>query len=167
MDNIKFSADDRLPTELHPKGAVKAVCVDVVDLGLTKNPFYGKDPAKPGTELVHKIRIHWETEKTKSTGKRFVISKTYKLSLYAGKGKSGANKATLYKDLTSWFGEPITVFPPSEAFKDKAATLLITHEPGADGTVYNKIVSVDPDDDMDVLTPSGDYVRYVAKESAA
>jgi hypothetical protein len=70
-----------------PEGLHQAVCVDVVDLGLVEGPW----GAKP------KVRIVWQLDQTNpETGKRFVVSQQYTLSLN--------EKATLRHHLEAWRG---------------------------------------------------------------
>jgi hypothetical protein len=84
-------------------GLYKATCYQVLDLG-THPGFKGK--------LQHKIMITWEIPELRidvpedsdspHAGKDMprVVGKEYTLSL--------SDRATLYKDLTSWRGKPFT-----------------------------------------------------------
>ena len=73
-----------------PEGAHAAVCVDVVDLGIMKVSFGGKDKQQ------HKIRIVWQIDEVMPDNKPYSASKRYTLSLH--------EKAALRKDLESWRG---------------------------------------------------------------
>lgn len=75
-----------------PSGTFSAVCCDVVDLGVLKVSFGGKDKQQ------HKIYISWQVEEDMPDGKPFIASKRYTLSLH--------EKAGLRKDLESWRGRP-------------------------------------------------------------
>lgn len=72
------------PAGLHP-----SVCVDVVDLGMVDGQF--------GTK--HKVRIVWQIEEEDDeTGKRFIVSQMYTLSLN--------EKAKLRHHLEAWRSRP-------------------------------------------------------------
>ena len=75
-----------------PAGAHPAVCCDVVDLGVMKVVYGGKEKQQ------HKIRIVWQLEEMDPNGKPFRVQKRYTLSLH--------EKAQLRKDLESWRGRP-------------------------------------------------------------
>jgi hypothetical protein len=77
-----------------PAGTWAAVCVDVVDLGMLKVSFGGKDKTQ------HKIRIVWQIAEVRPDNKPFDVSKRYTLSLH--------EKAGLRKDLESWRGRPFS-----------------------------------------------------------
>lgn len=83
---------------LVPCGLKQAVCYEVWDIGDQKGEYNGVP------NITHKIIIAWEIDETietgEYTGKRFVISKFYTLSL----GK----KANLRHDLESWRGKSFT-----------------------------------------------------------
>ena len=82
--------------EICPDELMQAVCYAVVDLGYHYDQMYDK--------THHKVAVLFEMAKTMSegdyTGKRFVLSKIYTLTL----GK----KANLRKDLESWRGRQFT-----------------------------------------------------------
>jgi len=73
-----------------PEGLHRAVCVDVLDLGLQPSPWGEK----------HKVRIVWEVEAENSDGQRFQVRQTYNLSLN--------EKATLSEHLEAWRGKKYT-----------------------------------------------------------
>jgi hypothetical protein len=74
-----------------PAGLHKAVCVDVVDLGLVETSF-GIKPM---------IRVVWQTEeRDEEKGRRYLVSKRYNPSLH--------EKASLRKDLENWRGRAFT-----------------------------------------------------------
>lgn len=80
--------------ELAPAGAHPAVCCDVVDLGIMKVIYAGKEKQQ------HKVRLVWQLDEVDSTGKPFLAFKRYTLSLH--------EKAQLRKDLESWRGRSFT-----------------------------------------------------------
>lgn len=77
-----------------PEGAHAAVCVDVVDLGMMKVSFGGKEKTQ------HKIRIVWQIAEVMANNKPYNAQKRYTLSLH--------EKAALRKDLESWRGRAFT-----------------------------------------------------------
>ena len=83
------------PREKPEPGLHNAVCSKMFDLGIQEG-FGGKPQ--------HKVVIYWELEETMQTGdyagKRFVLSRTYTLSLN--------EKASLRRDLESWRGKGFT-----------------------------------------------------------
>ena len=83
------------PREKPEAGLHNAVCSKMFDLGIQEG-FQGKPQ--------HKVVIYWELEETMKTGEyagqRFVMSRTYTLSLN--------EKATLRRDLESWRGKGFT-----------------------------------------------------------
>lgn len=74
-----------------PSGTHSAVCVDVVDLGMLKTSFAGKDKQQ------HKIYVVWQIAEDMPDGKPFTVRKRYTLSLF--------DMAALRKDLESWRGK--------------------------------------------------------------
>lgn len=78
-----------------PAGTYQAVCADIVDLGMVKSEWQGKE------RTVHKIRIYWLLDEVNpEIGKPYLVTKTYNLSLN--------EKATLRKDLEAWRGVAFT-----------------------------------------------------------
>lgn len=74
-----------------PAGTHAAVCCDIIDLGVLKVNYGGKEKSQ------HKVRIVWQlAELRPSDGKPFQASKRYTNSLH--------EKASLRKDLESWRG---------------------------------------------------------------
>lgn len=73
-----------------PAGTHPAVCVDVVDLGILKVNWGGKEKSQ------HKINVVWQIGEARQDGKPFQVQKRYTLSLH--------EKAALRKDLESWRG---------------------------------------------------------------
>ncbi len=77
-----------------PEGTHAAVCVDVVDLGMLKVSFGGKEKEQ------HKVRIVWQIDEDRDDGKPFQVQRRYTLSLH--------EKAALRKDLEAWRGRVFT-----------------------------------------------------------
>lgn len=74
-----------------PEGLHRAVCVDVVDIGMVAGQF----------GLKHKVEIRWQTEeRIPATNKPFLVVKRYGLSLH--------KKSVLRPDLESWRGKSFT-----------------------------------------------------------
>lgn len=133
---------------LAPSGTHSAVCVDVVDLGMLKTSFAGKDKEQ------HKIYIVWQIEENMENGKPFTVRKRYTLSLY--------DKAALHQDLTSWRGKPFTNAELEgfdvESVVGAPCMLTVVQETKNEKTYANvKSVSKLPKS-MQPITPR-DYVR--------
>jgi len=80
---------------LAPNGMHRAVCVDIIDLGMQTTTFEGK------TRERHMVLMIWQLDKRDtSTNKRYLAGKRYNLSLNEA--------ATLRKDLESWRGKAFT-----------------------------------------------------------
>src|SRR3990170_816407 len=114
-----------------PEGLWPAVCVDVVDLGQVKQVWNGKEKS------AHKCRIVWEISELMASGKPFIVSKRYTLSLH--------EKAQLHKDLKTWRGQ---AFTPEELegfdiekVLGKPCNLVIVHTE-KDGMVYGNVQTV-------------------------
>jgi hypothetical protein len=60
----------------HPEGIHPAVCVDVVDLGLTEVEFQGQ------RKMVNKVKVVFETEAKWEDGKNCTVSKNFTASLH-------------------------------------------------------------------------------------
>lgn len=98
---IIAKGSERVKHELSP-GNYQAVCYGVWDIGMQKTPFKHES----GEPVVnHQVVLAFEVNETisstdKYSGKRFVQSKFYTLSL--------DERASLYKDLVSWRGRAFT-----------------------------------------------------------
>jgi hypothetical protein len=114
-----------------PPGAWSAVCCDVVDLGVLKVSFGGKEKKQ------HKIYISWQIEEVMADNKPFLATKRYTLSLH--------EKSGLRKDLESWRGRP---FSPEELEGFDLEKLigvpcmLSVVENRKDGKVYGNVTSI-------------------------
>lgn len=125
----KSSGTDFIPA---PAGTHSAVCVDVVDLGVLKVSFGGKD------KMQHKIKLVWQIGEDMQNGKPFQVSKRYTLSLH--------EKAALRKDLEAWRGR---AFNESELEGFDIEQLIgvpcmlgVIHAPGRDGGTFANVASL-------------------------
>jgi hypothetical protein len=124
----KSSGGNYIPA---PPGTHAAVCVDVVDLGMLKMAFGGKEHNQ------HKIRIVWQIEEVRADNKPYTVSRLYTLSLH--------EKASLRKDLESWRGRPFTDEELQgfdlEVLLSKAALLNVISE-SKNGLTYSNVASI-------------------------
>ena len=139
----------RKPFTPPPEGMWPAVCVDVADLGMEQSPW-GE---------LHKCRIVWEISPVMDTGKRFIASGKYTVSL--------GDKANLYKMLKTWRGRDFTA-DELRAFDldniiGKPCQLVITHTE-KEGNVYGNVTTVLKADPKNSLKPNGEYVRVKDRE---
>lgn len=132
--------------EQPPTGAIPAVCTNVYDLGM--QPGF-----EPGT-FAHKIVISWELveviKEGEFAGKRFVVSRTFTLSLH--------EKSSLRKILESWFGRGFTAEELKgfdvETIIGKACLLNIVPKLKEDGTKFSEVAAVMPlPKGMEPMTP--------------
>jgi hypothetical protein len=114
-----------------PSGTHAAVCCDVVDLGIVKSNYAGKEKKQ------HKIVVVWQTGETRDDGRPFLVRKRYTLSLH--------EKAALRKDLESWRGVPFTEDQLQgwdvEAVIGAPAMLSVIHN-AANGNVYANVSAI-------------------------
>jgi hypothetical protein len=114
-----------------PAGAHTAVCVDVIDHGMLKVVFQGKEQQK------HKITIAWQIDEDLPDGKPFLVRRRYTCSLH--------EKATLRRDLESWRGRAFTD-KELEAFDLESLLAVgclinVIHE-SRNGSTYANVASV-------------------------
>ena len=127
-----------------PEGVHNAVCVDVVDMGVISEGKYGPK---------HKCRLVWELEAKMESGKPFLQSKIYNLTL--------GERSYLHKDLKSWRGKPFTA-EELEGFDIEkvlgvSCQLHILHNE-EDGIIYANVMAVKRP--VKILKPTGEYIRY-------
>lgn len=165
-DDITYNESERTHhvSELHPRGAVKAICVDCIDLGMQENVFKKGPDGQP--LMQRRVRLVWETAKKKSDGRNFTVSKSYSMSLYDG--SNGGNQAALYTHLASWLGASWDGQFRSKQLVGRTAELFIAHEKlSQDKTkTFAKVLAVNPLEDGETLEASGEYKRFVAKAGA-
>jgi hypothetical protein len=137
-----------------PAGSHAAVCVDVVDLGVLKVTWGGKDKSQ------HKINIVWQIDEDRDDGKPHQVRKRYTLSLH--------EKASLRKDLESWRGQAFTDEELQgfdvERLIGVPCLLSVIHAKGNDGGTFANVASI-------MRLPKGmtapaarDYVRVCDRE---
>lgn len=80
--------------ELCPAGPQQLVCCDLVDHGLVRNAWGGKE------RVQHKVSLRWQSIHKMKDGRPYLVQKRYTFSLHA--------KATLRKDIDAWRGLPLT-----------------------------------------------------------
>jgi hypothetical protein len=138
-----------------PEGIHRAVCIDVVDLGLKKNNFNQKK-----ADLIHKIEICWETaEINPQTGRRYFAAKEYTFSL--------GERAALRKDLEAWLGRQLE---PGENFDLESligqnCRLTLTSKTSQWNNVYTNVTEVNPAGDQEeLLEVSSDEVRHAPEK---
>ena len=111
-----------------PEGLQRAVCADVVDLGMEESQWGAK----------HKVRVYWQLEERDEDGRRFIVVKKYTLSLH--------RKSSLCADLTSWRGRPFNEEEKLgfdlERLVGINAQIQIVHNPGNDGSVWSNVQAV-------------------------
>ncbi len=143
---IIATAGDSKTFEPPPAGVHQAVCVDVVDLGLLKVSYGGKEKEQ------HKIYLTWQIEE--EDGTRALAFKRYTLSLH--------EKANLRKDLESWRGRPFTDEESHgfdvEKLLDANCQINIQHAV-SNGKTYANVVSIMPLARGMVRLASKDYIR--------
>jgi hypothetical protein len=114
-----------------PTGAHQSVCCDVVDLGIVKSTYAGKEKKQP------KVLITWQTDQTRDDGRLFLVSKRYTNSLH--------EKAALRKDLESWRGRPFTEEEQAgfdlEGLIGVGAMINVIHN-AANGNVYANVTAI-------------------------
>ena len=128
-----------------PAGLHRAVCVDVVDVGVMQGPFGAKE----------KVRLVWEIEEPMESGKPFLASQLYTPSLH--------EKANLRLHLESW---RCRTFTPKElagfdleVVIGVCCQLQIQHNT-KNGRTYANIIAIVPlSKGQEKLKPTGEYVR--------
>ena len=136
--------------KLVPAGQYNAVCVDVVDLGIVKTTWQGKE------KEVHKCRIVFELDALDETnGKPLTISAYHTASL--------SEKANLRKFLEAWRGRAFTGDElkgfDTEVLIGVGALIQVVHTTKGDKTYDNINSIMVPPRTMKWLEPSGKYVR--------
>jgi hypothetical protein len=134
MPDKKTVKDDRPAIEPHPEGQFAALCIDMIDLGLTVETFAGQDP-----QLKDKVALVFRTEE-KRDGKPLHIHQEFTCSM----GK----KANLRKFLESWRGKPYSDDEvkkqgvPLDKLCGNGALVTIAHKTSGAGNVYAFISSI-------------------------
>lgn len=136
--------------KLVPAGQYNAVCVDVVDLGIVKTTWQGKE------KEVHKCRIVFELDALNAeTGKPLTLGVYHTASL--------SEKANLRKFLEAWRGKAFTAEElkgfDTEVLVGVGALIQVVHATKGDKTYDNVNSIMVPPRAMKWLEPSGAYVR--------
>lgn len=138
-----------------PMGLHRAICCDVVDLGMVEGQY--------GTK--HKVRIVWQTESLMPDGRPYMVDQRYTLSL--------DERANLRRDLELWRGKPFTMTEAAgfdlERLIGVPCALMIVHKPKTKrpGEVFANIQAVLPVTPGAPLTIRGDYVRVCLRQHQA
>ena len=123
---VKDTGGDFVPA---PQGLHRAVCCDVIDLGVIQTKFGAKE----------KCRIVWQIEDRQEDGKPYLVSNMYTPSL--------AEKANLRKHLETWRGRPFTPEERRgfdlEVLVGVNCQLQIIHNT-KDGSTYANVAAVVP-----------------------
>jgi len=143
-----------------PEGTHFAVCRMIVDLGLQCTEYQGQEKVKPQIYVQWEIpseRVEWEKDGEKFEGPQ-VIGKTYTLSL--------SEKATLFKDLTSWRGKAFTQeeldgFDVTTVAGVCCQLNIIHKTSNANGNTYANVASVGGwPKGMDKIKPENDVIIF-------
>ena len=128
-----------------PPGLHRAVCVDVVDLGLQETPYGAK----------HKVKLIWQVPLKNKQGERYQIRATYTLSLAEG--------SNLRRDLESWRGRAFTEEERKGFDLEKLlgvnCQLNVMHGQSAKGRTYAKATAVLPLDKAAAKLAPENYTR--------
>ena len=112
-----------------PDGLQRAVCCDVVELGLVDGPFGKK----------RKVRIVWQSEHLMEDNKPFLLMKAYGATLH--------KKGNLRGDLESWRGKPLSDKEADdfdlEVLLGKNCQVLVVQNT-KDGQTYSNVNTVVP-----------------------
>ena len=112
-----------------PSGLQRAVCCDVVELGIVDTSFGPK----------RKIKLCWQSENLMDNGKPFLIQQRYTATLHP--------KGTLRPALESWRGKPLSQQEADdfdlEVLLGKNCQLLVVHSI-KDGVTYGNVQSIVP-----------------------
>lgn len=141
---------------LCPAGTHAAVCVDVVDLGICKSTYDGKERKE------RKIRFVWQIDEVDLQGKMFTANRRYTLSLH--------EKASLRKDLESWRGRPFSEDElrgfDVETVLGAGAMISVVHS-AKDGKTFDNVSAVmRPPKGMSIPQPDDTYIRVINRPGA-
>jgi len=131
-----------------PEGLWPAVCVDVVDLGITKTPW-GDAP---------QIKIVWQLEeKDPETDKRFVVQRRFTPSL--------GERSNLRKCLEAWRGRKFTKDEQEEFDIEKLlganCQVQIIHNVKAEGETWANVQAIVPPAKNSTKLRAEDYTREI------
>ena len=139
---MKLKFDDGGDFEPHPEGIHPAVCVDVIDLGMTVTKFQGEE------RIVLNVMFVFETEQWMENGRKRTIWKIFPASPHP--------KASLAGILGKWFGRQIIEGDTIDLddLIGRSCTLVISHYNFA-GRIYASIDDISRP--TKELTPSAYY----------
>jgi hypothetical protein len=133
--------------ETHPEGQFRAVCVDVVDLGMVENKTFGK--------MQHKIAVVFHTEARMRDGRPFEHWERFTATL--------SEKGALRKFLVGWRGRAFTDAELAGFDLEKLigvnAVVQITHNRSGDKTFANTSSIMLPMKGMEKLALTDGYIR--------
>lgn len=148
-----------------PAGQWQAVCVDVVDLGLSEKTYNGqKVVGKDGKPVMsHNVCFVWEiNEPMPGSGRPYIVGRKFTLSLH--------EKASLREATESWLGRTLTEREVAdgfdvESFIGRNCQLTVVHNVKATGTYANVTAIVPLMKGMKDILPTPDYVRVCDRPS--
>jgi hypothetical protein len=136
-----------------PEGLHPAVCIDVVDLGMVTSEYGVK----------HKVQIRWALDDEDDTGRRFIVSRRFTLSLH--------KKAALTQTLQMWRNKKFTEAELEgfdlEKLLGAPCQVQVVHNARNDGQVFADVQAVIPLG-RGVVKPTipPDYVRMQDREGS-
>jgi hypothetical protein len=136
------------PPGIAPIGLHRAVCVDVIDLGLEDTEFGKK----------YQVQIAWQIDAKKDNGFSFCVRRRYTATL--------GERATLRKTLEGWLGRKLEKAELEggfdlESLKGLQCQVLVQHQTRANGTEYARVESVlPPAKGVEPLKDDGSYKRW-------
>jgi hypothetical protein len=139
MALVAKDSGESFERELPSSGIQHAVCSKIFDLGKQVSEYNGD------RKVQHKVLFVWELAETMQSGeyagKRFIVHKEYTLSLH--------ERATLRKDLESWYGKSIPEDKAREGIDlekmlKSQCTLNIQHKTSKSGNDYAVVNGVMP-----------------------
>lgn len=132
-----------------PSGLQRAVCCDVVELGIVDSAFGPK----------RKIKLVWQSENKMDNGKPFLIQQRYTATLHP--------KGTLRPALESWRGKALTEEEANdfdlEILLEKNCQILVVHNT-KDGVTYGNVQSIVPPPKGVAHLKVTDYTRVCDRE---
>jgi hypothetical protein len=141
--------------EAAPAGLHQAVCVDVVDMGILKVTYGGKEKEQ------WKIRLVWQLDELMKDGRPYLAQKRYTNSLH--------EKATLRKELESWRSRQFTQEELEGFDLEKligANAQINIQQVTKNGQTYGNVVSIVPlGRGMQKIEPKA-YVRVKDRDAA-
>lgn len=133
--------------ENHPEGQFRAICMDVVDLGMVENKKWGK--------MQHKIAVVYHTEAKMKDGRPFEIWARFTLTL--------AENGFLRPFLQSWRGKSFTPEELEgfdvEKLIGAPAYIQVIHQRSGDKTYANIGTIMMPPRGTEKLAPTAGYER--------